>query len=154
MQIFIKRGTNPSVCPHRKGVLQLGVILFGDPMAPDFFEAERALTECDLLLVAGISLQQVYPVTGISQYADKLVIKTNHHKCRNFLWRFLIWIKNDVRNSKSSNSVPGEANAIKEETDVTGILKVHVIDVGQADSILVQLPSGENILIDNCRRCC
>lgn len=32
--------------------------------------------------------------------------------------------------------------------DSDKILKVHFIDVGQADSILVQLPSGQNILID------
>lgn len=31
---------------------------------------------------------------------------------------------------------------------VSGTLKAHFINVGQADSILVQLPSGQNILID------
>jgi len=31
---------------------------------------------------------------------------------------------------------------------VTGTLKVHYIDVGQADAILIQLPAGQNVLID------
>jgi len=33
-------------------------------------------------------------------------------------------------------------------TQLAGILKVHVIDIGQADSILVQFPSGQNMLVD------
>ncbi|GAW92474.1 MBL fold metallo-hydrolase [Calderihabitans maritimus] len=36
----------------------------------------------------------------------------------------------------------------EEKPATSGTLKVHFIDVGQADSILVQLPSGQNILID------
>lgn len=44
-----------------------------------------------------------------------------------------------------SNSTPTQIQA---GNNVTGVMKIHFIDVGQADSIFVELPDGNNILID------
>jgi NAD-dependent deacetylase len=42
-------------------------------MSEDYFKAEKALTGCQLLIVAGSSLQ-VYPVAGLPQLARRLAI--------------------------------------------------------------------------------
>lgn len=69
-------GKNPSRCTGCGGVLRPDVVLFEDPMSEDYFKAVKALTGCQLLLVAGSSLQ-VYPVAGLPEYARRLVI-INH----------------------------------------------------------------------------
>lgn len=43
---------------------------------------------------------------------------------------------------------PPTTAGVTEQGEQTGRLLVHVLDVGQADSILVQLPDGQNMLID------
>jgi beta-lactamase superfamily II metal-dependent hydrolase len=49
----------------------------------------------------------------------------------------------------ASPNVPGEhKEAPQPRAPETGVLKVHFIDVGQADSILAQLPGGQNMLVD------
>ncbi|MFZ5647404.1 MAG: SIR2 family NAD-dependent protein deacylase [Bacillota bacterium] len=66
-------GKNPPICKGCGGVLRPDVVLFEDPMREDYFKVEKALTGCQLLIVAGSSLQ-VYPVAGLPEYARRLVI--------------------------------------------------------------------------------
>ncbi len=49
------------------------------------------------------------------------------------------------QNVSGSESVGVSKNVVAEQT---GVLKVNYIDVGQADSILIQSPNGKNMLID------
>jgi NAD-dependent deacetylase len=71
-QVELKR--IPPVCHECSGVLRPDVVLFGDPMPPLFFEAEKVLRQdCDLMLVAGSSLV-VYPVASLPRLAKQLII--------------------------------------------------------------------------------
>lgn len=47
-----------------------------------------------------------------------------------------------------SQNVNGSENAAASSVENDGVLKVNYIDVGQADSILIQSPNGKNMLID------
>jgi competence protein ComEC len=51
-------------------------------------------------------------------------------------------------NSTSNQSIEPGQNTSQPTTASSGILKVHFIDVGQGDAILVQTPAGQNMLID------
>ncbi|MFZ5645196.1 MAG: SIR2 family NAD-dependent protein deacylase [Bacillota bacterium] len=66
-------GENPPLCNQCLGVLRPDVVLFEDRMSVDYFRAEKALTGCQLLIVAGSSLQ-VHPVAGLSNLARRLAI--------------------------------------------------------------------------------
>jgi len=66
-------GINPPICKKCGGVLRPDVVLFGDPMSEDYYNSVMALTGCQLMLVAGSSLQ-VHPVAALPEYARRLVI--------------------------------------------------------------------------------
>jgi NAD-dependent deacetylase len=65
-------GINPPHCACG-GVLRPDVVLFEDRMSPDFFRATQALSGCQVLVVAGTSLQ-VYPAAGLLDLARRVVI--------------------------------------------------------------------------------
>lgn len=69
----VRSGSNPPLCAECKGVLRPNVVLFGDPMNEDFFQACQVLSGCQLLIVAGSSLS-VYPVAGLPEFARRVVI--------------------------------------------------------------------------------
>ena len=61
---FIENGTIP-LCPNCNGILKPDVILFGEQLPQSAWQAaQRATRQCDLMLVAGSSLE-VLPVAGL-----------------------------------------------------------------------------------------
>ena len=65
---FIEHGTIPA-CPVCNGVLKPDVILFGEQLPhAAWVQAQRAARQCDLMLVAGSSLE-VLPVAGLPMQA-------------------------------------------------------------------------------------
>ena len=64
---------NPPLCDACSGVLRPDVVLFEDQMSEDFSQASQALSGCQLMIVAGSSLQ-VYPVANLPRLARRLVI--------------------------------------------------------------------------------
>ena len=61
---FIENGTIP-LCANCNGILKPDVILFGEQLPQSAWQAaQRATRECDLMLVAGSSLE-VLPVAGL-----------------------------------------------------------------------------------------
>jgi NAD-dependent deacetylase len=68
LQSFIEQGTLPC-CPLCGGLLKPDVILFGEQLPQRaWFEAQRESRACDLMLVAGSSLE-VMPVAGLPMQA-------------------------------------------------------------------------------------
>jgi NAD-dependent deacetylase len=68
IQEFIENGTIPT-CPNCNGILKPDVILFGEQLPQSaWFGAQRAARRCDLMLVAGSSLE-VLPVAGLPMQA-------------------------------------------------------------------------------------
>lgn len=66
-------GINPPRCESCNGVLRPDIVLFEDSMGEDYYKASRAIMGCQLLIVAGSSLQ-VYPVASLPEYARHMVI--------------------------------------------------------------------------------
>ncbi|MBI4762254.1 MAG: SIR2 family NAD-dependent protein deacylase [Chloroflexota bacterium] len=65
---FIEEGALP-VCPHCGGILKPDVILFGEQLPQSaWFEAQKEARTCDLMVVAGSSLE-VLPVAGLPMQA-------------------------------------------------------------------------------------
>ena len=64
MQAYIENGTIPQ-CVNCNGILKPDVILFGEQLPQSAWqEAQRETRQCDLMLVAGSSLE-VLPVAGL-----------------------------------------------------------------------------------------
>lgn len=65
----LREGEIPT-CDLCSGVIKPDVVLFGEPLAPDFAEAEAIVDRCNLLLVLGTSLE-VWPVAGLAPRAHR-----------------------------------------------------------------------------------
>lgn len=66
-------GINPPRCKKCGNLIRPDVVLFGDSMSVEFYRALEQVENCDLLIVAGSSLQ-VYPVAELPLYCKNLVI--------------------------------------------------------------------------------
>lgn len=65
---FVEHGQLPR-CPRCNGLLKPDVILFGEQLPQQaWYEAQRACRQCDLMIVAGSSLE-VLPVAGLPMQA-------------------------------------------------------------------------------------
>ena len=68
IQDFIEHGNIPK-CSNCNGILKPDMILFGEQLPQTaWFDAQRAARQCDLMLVAGSSLE-VLPVAGLPMQA-------------------------------------------------------------------------------------
>ena len=68
LKSFVEQGQLPH-CPHCNALLKPDVILFGEQLPQKaWFEAQRQSRQCDLMLVAGSSLE-VLPVAGLPMQA-------------------------------------------------------------------------------------
>jgi NAD-dependent deacetylase len=68
LESFVEQGILPA-CPRCASVLKPDVILFGEQLPHQaWMEAQRAVRQCDLMLVAGSSLE-VLPVAGLPMQA-------------------------------------------------------------------------------------
>ena len=68
LEAYIEHGTIP-LCRNCNGILKPDVILFGEQLPQSaWIEAQRAVRNCDLMVVAGSSLE-VLPVAGLPMQA-------------------------------------------------------------------------------------
>ena len=68
LKSFVEQGELPH-CPECNGLLKPNVILFGEQLPQQaWYEAQRECRQCDLMLVAGSSLE-VLPVAGLPMQA-------------------------------------------------------------------------------------
>jgi len=68
LQPYLEMGKIP-LCPSCNGILKPDVILFGEQLPQSaWIEAQRVARQCDLMLVAGSSLE-VLPVAGLPMQA-------------------------------------------------------------------------------------
>lgn len=68
LEAYIEHGTIP-LCRNCEGILKPDVILFGEQLPQTaWIEAQRAVRNCDLMVVAGSSLE-VLPVAGLPMQA-------------------------------------------------------------------------------------
>lgn len=68
-----QQGQIPFKCDSCDGTLRTNVVLFGDKMNQDFYDALVEARSCDLLIVVGSSLR-VYPVAGIPELCQRFAI--------------------------------------------------------------------------------
>lgn len=66
-------GQAPPECDRCRGAIKPDVVLFEDPMPPEFMMAYQLLDDCDLLLIVGSSLV-VTPVSYLPMKVEDLVI--------------------------------------------------------------------------------
>ena len=69
----IQSGQIPPQCPKCGGLMRTNVVLFGDPMPPEFELAMDAVMRADTLLVIGSSLE-VMPVAMLPTMVEHLLI--------------------------------------------------------------------------------
>ena len=100
LQVYVEEGTIPR-CLSCNGILKPDVILFGEQLPQSaWLEAQRASRRCDLMLVAGSSLE-VMPVAGLPLQAldcgAHLIVINNSETYINV--RADIVVKDDVADS-------------------------------------------------------
>ncbi len=73
---FIEESSDIPTCPHCGGIVKPDVVLYEEQLDQLVLEASlKAISEADLLIVAGTSLR-VYPASGLIRYynGDKIVV--------------------------------------------------------------------------------
>lgn len=73
LERMVTEGDLPPRHEACSGVFKPDAVFFGDPLPPDFYECCKEVSESDLLVVVGSSLE-VSPVNYLPQLAKKLVI--------------------------------------------------------------------------------
>jgi NAD-dependent deacetylase len=113
---YLERGEVP-LCPHCGHVLKPDLVLFGEQLPADvWLKAQKASKECDLMIVAGSSLE-VLPVAGLPMRAlenGAHLILVNHSQT------YLDVRADVVFHEDVDRIIPLIANEILGEADQTG----------------------------------